>query len=494
MVNEKLRQARQQKRWSQAVAAEEVGVSELTYSRWENGTQKPYLKTLDDLCNAFEMSPADLGFGNLAGTSDLVRTLPTISPDTSVDTDSFTSRVLIQSSRAMQPLPGEPLPADSATWFSEKLVQIVFVINQWRGRVDPCTDLQKMLDWELTMFDEILPFYDSDEFHLSRRNALLVIAALPKGLLVMAQRGQNAGMMQAELLPSCAASVTACWHLMKGKEIAAVERALSRYFSLLLTWAKQSSKHQRTAAYFAAQSCMLMGLVELHRSHFLKWLSYCQQAVEYAKISRDRTLHVYTLVFLGSAFKENGKLAAMLQTHQEAARYLDEVAPLVRSKVLAELARSHARNGQVQEALRYIHQAREVFPGEVDDVPCFVSADCGLFQLILLEGLTHLDLGEHKSDDGYYQKAWDALAEIEAMPANIVIPDRLRLEVTNQRALAAVKVGNREKFREHLIEGVNGAKAIGSEKRRQEAIVTYREARLKWPHESQILELADMLV
>jgi len=63
-----------------------------------------------------------------------------------------------------------------------------------------------------------------------------------------------------------------------------------------------------------------------------------------------------------------------------------------------------------------------------------------------------------------------------------------------QRALAAVKVGNLEQFREHLIEGVNGAKALGSEKRRQEAIATYKEARLKWPHELQILELADLLV
>jgi transcriptional regulator with XRE-family HTH domain len=146
MVNEKLRRARLQKRWSQAVAAEKVGVSELTYSRWENGTQKPYPKTLDDLCNTFEMSPADLGFGDLAGIPDPTQALLTTSQVTAIDADLFASNGLTQITRAMQTLPGEPLPADSATWFSEKLVQIVFVVNQWRGRTELCTDLQKMLD------------------------------------------------------------------------------------------------------------------------------------------------------------------------------------------------------------------------------------------------------------------------------------------------------------------------------------------------------------
>jgi transcriptional regulator with XRE-family HTH domain len=64
MYNLKLRQARKQKRWSIEKAAEEVGVSWLTFSRWEHGTQRPHPTSLDMLCDAFGMSPAELGFSD----------------------------------------------------------------------------------------------------------------------------------------------------------------------------------------------------------------------------------------------------------------------------------------------------------------------------------------------------------------------------------------------------------------------------------------------
>ncbi|HEY4033324.1 MAG TPA: helix-turn-helix transcriptional regulator [Ktedonobacteraceae bacterium] len=62
MDNQKLRKARQQKRWSIEKAAEKVGISWLTFSRWEHGTQRPRPATLDMLCTAFGMSPEELGY------------------------------------------------------------------------------------------------------------------------------------------------------------------------------------------------------------------------------------------------------------------------------------------------------------------------------------------------------------------------------------------------------------------------------------------------
>src|SRR5437588_11714249 len=62
MDNQNLRKARQQKRWSIERAAEKVGVSWLTFSRWEHGTQRPHPATLDMLCKAFGMSSEELGY------------------------------------------------------------------------------------------------------------------------------------------------------------------------------------------------------------------------------------------------------------------------------------------------------------------------------------------------------------------------------------------------------------------------------------------------
>jgi len=46
-------------------AAEKVGVSLNTYSRWETGRQRPRLYSLGLLCTTFGMKPVELGFDHL---------------------------------------------------------------------------------------------------------------------------------------------------------------------------------------------------------------------------------------------------------------------------------------------------------------------------------------------------------------------------------------------------------------------------------------------
>lgn len=65
MINQQLRAARKAKRWSMQFASKQVGVDRVTYSRWELGEQNPHPSSLDMLCQAFGMSPEELGFGHL---------------------------------------------------------------------------------------------------------------------------------------------------------------------------------------------------------------------------------------------------------------------------------------------------------------------------------------------------------------------------------------------------------------------------------------------
>ena len=64
-LNIQLRRARLSRYWTIAIAAEKVGVSLQTFSRWERGLQHPHPTTLQMLCTAFNMEPKELGFGNL---------------------------------------------------------------------------------------------------------------------------------------------------------------------------------------------------------------------------------------------------------------------------------------------------------------------------------------------------------------------------------------------------------------------------------------------
>lgn len=66
MMNQKLLAARKEKGWSIEVASVRVGVSRVTYSRWENGHQEPQPIVLEMLCEAFGKPADELGFGHLS--------------------------------------------------------------------------------------------------------------------------------------------------------------------------------------------------------------------------------------------------------------------------------------------------------------------------------------------------------------------------------------------------------------------------------------------
>ncbi len=65
--NSMLKFARMRKSWTPEFVSKQVGVSRNTYIRWETGTQRPRLSSLDALCKVFEMSPAELGFSRSHG-------------------------------------------------------------------------------------------------------------------------------------------------------------------------------------------------------------------------------------------------------------------------------------------------------------------------------------------------------------------------------------------------------------------------------------------
>lgn len=65
--NTMLQSARMKKSWTPEFVSKKVGVSLNTYIRWETGIQVPRPSSLSALCNVFEMTPAELGFADIAG-------------------------------------------------------------------------------------------------------------------------------------------------------------------------------------------------------------------------------------------------------------------------------------------------------------------------------------------------------------------------------------------------------------------------------------------
>lgn len=502
MANTKLRAARIRKFWTQEHLAEEVGVTFVTISRWENGVQRPSPYAVKKLCQVFEASAEELDLfyrppgrvpkqpGELQEKQETDR--PSLPFGTLQD--------IIKTPIILQLLPPESSALtnvfDRATQF---IVTIIGLVNQWQGRATHRTDLQVLLSQEFAMFDQdALQPSTGEQNPLSRRQALVAIAALPYGALAAARHAGTA--MQPEAcLPQCTAAITSCWSMMQGQEFTVVEQALAQCLPALSTLAQQSSPYQQTAASLAAQGNLLLGLVALHQQpspqNFRQRLLYCKQAVEQAAKVTDPTLCILSLTHVGAAENDLEQFPAMLAAYEEAVRLSDHplVSPTLRRKAFIRLALAYARVGQVQQALRYHGEVKTSLESTLDQVPVYLQ-DSGLFFEGLTEAQMFEKLGKLEGGKNSYKRAWKAIEQAESVSSSLVVPERFRLEAVNQKALIALRLGYLDKFRDLSLQGLQGAKDLQSGKRRQEVIANWREARKVWPREPRVMELADVLL
>src|SRR2546422_586543 len=174
------------------------------------------------------------------------------------------------------------------------------------------------------MFDAMKPQYPVGEYTLSRRQALVAIAALPTVLLSVVYQRQQSTIVVGEFLSRCAASIVACWHLMKGNEFAVVEQEILKYLPILVNLAQQSSKHQTAAARLALQGYQLTGILAGHRLDLFAREQYCRQAVQYSRSTEDSHELVVALRHLASTFYYSERPEAMLKTLQEALPHINK--------------------------------------------------------------------------------------------------------------------------------------------------------------------------
>lgn len=96
--NQLLRQAREQRGWSQERVAQELKVSSNTVSRWECGTALPYPHFREQLCWLFEKSLEELGL-----TQERAGERSGLSPSEALPAPSVLPPVLLSAQAASAP-------------------------------------------------------------------------------------------------------------------------------------------------------------------------------------------------------------------------------------------------------------------------------------------------------------------------------------------------------------------------------------------------------
>ncbi len=299
-----------------------------------------------------------------------------------------------------------------------------------------------------------------------------------------------------EFLVQCAASITACWHLMRGNQLAIIEQVLAPYLPRLLALVQQSSAHRKVAASLLTQVYRLYAILATHTKNMHVREIYCQQAAYYSGVAEDANLQASAFLMWANTFRYNQNPTRAIQIYQKAFIHERSISPLLLSKLHGELSVVHAQQKQVQEALRSLALAQELYPEQPENDPSFLYADFNPSSLLLREGLTHLALAQHVRDGSnvYALQAQTIFSYVESGQKKIVISERERIEIINGQAGTSLALSERDEFCSYVEMGVHGARELGSQKRLEEAVNIYKAGRKKWPDETPIKELAELFL
>ncbi len=392
-----------------------------------------------------------------------------------------------------------------ATVLGEQTMRLIQAITHWYGRATFCDHLQSLLHQELKRWTTMTQ--SNDELLISRRMALATLVAMPLELVPLILGGQRSPLMLEEFLPACTASISACWHLMMGDGLPTVVAQLPTYLPALEMLAQRPSRYQKIAAHLTAQGYLLMNLVASHNNlNFSLKEVYCQRAEHYGSIAEDQALSLTAMTKLAGTFYMENKLNKALYVYEKAMALVsdprNQVSPFLQNQVFGQAAQAYARSGQVQDALRCVSKAREVPLEQAHhEQPMYLAADWGMFSSLSWTAQTYEYLGNLALDRGLvkrsrvlYTGVQQTLTQIETLGPTIVVPEFWRVEVILHQAKTAIDLGEMERFQTSFQAGAQAARALGSQRRKQEAIDNWKTARLRWPDETVIRDLADLLL
>jgi len=379
-----------------------------------------------------------------------------------------------------------PDGTDWPVWFGMRLAHAVSMVHNWTG--EHSDTLQTLLNQEILVFDASAPYGGQPVFETSRRQALITLATLPLVALGAPRSFSESNAATEFFLSHCGASLTACWHLLKGSDLDTVDRLLNGYLMGLETVARRPSKYQGTAARLTSQGHRISGIIALHRNHIRAREHHCRQAIEYASLAEDVGSRVSALISLASTYFYDSDPVRAAETYENALVFDADMSPLQRSRTRAELSVVYGQLGRERETLESAELAEQLYPVRPEHDPSYLYAEFTRASLILEQGLAYAALAQRRPERGYQQTAANVFARIE-QAAQTPIPDRIKYEIINHQASTAVLLGDLEAFEDYVTRGVEGAILLGSKQRQREVRAAWRLANESWPTEPRLKAL-----
>lgn len=438
-MNKKLYTARKQRHWSQEAAAERCEVSRTTYIRWEQDGQYPRGYNLTKACEAFNMTPEDVGFIDASIEEPIVQRIPKL-----VEVEA-TTLVLAQ-----QPLA-------------------------------PFGELYEGIEQTLRRIDTMSKQQGQD--NVSRRETIKLLMTIPAATFGLTQADKLPMLQEDEIVSLCSVNVPLAWRLYFAGGLGDVKQLLPTYIAQLSNIALKPTRYGKQAAALASQAHQLGYLVALQNQDYGTALTQAQYAFYHAEIAGDTNLQVASLIRQGNLYHTLKRPIQTLQKYQTALQHSDNSSPLLKGQVYIGLAEAYAGSHQEQQALRYKGLAKDTFPEMPEDDIHFAYTHFNHFTLTNFEGLMYLHLDQPR-------QAWASFDEISKAIPTTLIPQRV--ELLSRQATTAVALNDMGQSCTLVELVATAALKLGSNLRYNEASETYENMRTLWPNEAKVKALDEL--
>jgi transcriptional regulator with XRE-family HTH domain/tetratricopeptide (TPR) repeat protein len=481
---ESLIAARNQMHLSQMEAAERLDVDLVTYQRWEQGKTRPQPQHLRKLYAVFgaQIEQDEVAYWQQA--SVLKQSANLSFPTVGMEPSAAGTREVRE---GMQTL----LTIQMMSHF----YSIVFMEHT------TCEDICRSTRQAIEEFDSMNT--NNKNYQISRREALWGLATLPAfslGLHMPGKRVPTARYGQA--IAECAASLEACWELSRSGEASERTTAFEcavMYLPVLTTIAQHSSKYRQQALDLATSYTLSKAYVARHNMNLTAAIEYGKEAVALSQESGNVWLQVSAYLALADSYFYDKKYAFALASAQageacllryQQLSHMELLPPGMEGRTYATLALMQARNGQSADLA--LGRALEVDLSE-ENKARFASQIADLSTRFMQSG-RFITAGEAYYYQGDQKRALEVLGQrvnSETLAPKIAQTELGRIETINIMTLASLRAGDRdmEKIRYLWVAGIEGAKALQSEQRFNEALANYELMEIVWPNEQRIAEL-----
>jgi len=463
MRNEKLIEAREQRCWTQADVAEMIGVSRVTYARWEEQGVIPHPYAINKAREVFKMTPEQLGFRKY--------------PSSPVTT-------------SLKQAPSGQVSEITSAGEKVDMFTIAASALALARQIYGCTlaELLCRIEQEMRRLDNMAQEHEGKK--TPRRQVLIFLASLPIALLGLT-KGENASISPIdveEILPLYITSIPACWQLYFVGMIAEVKRTLPHQLIQLSLLAQEPSRQQKVISSMTSQAYQLDSLLALQSQDFGAALASAKQAFKYGELAEDPNLQTMSLMRQADVYFYLRRRIQTLKITQEAMQYSKSISPLLQGYLYSSLAEAQAnvkKESATQEAEDLLKLAHDTFPDHPESDPNFAYTHFKRITLANNTGLTYLNLRKPKLADKVF-------SQVEKLIPTTLTPQRVQL--LNRQAAIAVALGDMDQSCSKIEVAATAALTLEAELRYGEACEIYQQMQEKWPHERRVQTLADLFI